>query len=42
MSSEAKHDIHNTQAKNDKMDEIYNDALRKALTAFYKKLKTTS
>jgi len=38
MSSEAKHDINSTQDEKDEMNKKYNDALTKALTAFYKKL----
>ena len=41
MSSEAKHDIHDTRDVKNKKDKKYNDALTKALTAFYKKLKIT-
>lgn len=41
MSSQAKHDIHDTQEVKNEKDKKYNDALTKALTAFYKKLKIT-
>ena len=38
MSSEAKYDINSTKKQKDDLDEEYNVALTKALTAFYKKL----
>jgi len=39
MSSEAKYESRDTQEEKDEKDKKYNDALTKALTAFYKKLK---
>ena len=38
MSSEAKYEYRDTQEEKDEKDKKYNDALTKALTAFYKKL----